>query len=50
MTKRHRALLSFAAASGLAYLAWALVLKYGSAREKVWATVFAVVSPIPPVP
>lgn len=50
MTKRHRALLSFAAASGLAYLAWALVMRYGTAKEKVWATVLAVISPIPPAP
>lgn len=50
MKKRDRAFIWFASASAIAYAAWFLALKYGSARTQMIATALAVVSPIPPVP
>ena len=38
------------AGSAIALFAWALVLRYGTAKEKAWAMAAIVVSPIPPIP
>lgn len=48
--KARTAALWVVGGSALAYLIWAIVLRYGTPAEKAAVTAAVIVSPIPPVP